>query len=95
MNFSDEQKQDNILVRQAYLHKIGQLMRTRQRQTAQLTGALPSGSRWAHNLRHLSAGCLCRRLLPGSACLAAAGEAYDRVQCPRKGLWHLLLPSNA
>ena len=48
MNFSDEQNQDNILVRQAYLHKIGQLMRARQRLTAQLTGALPSGSRWGY-----------------------------------------------
>ena len=56
MNFSDEQNQDNILVRQAYLHKIGQLMRTRQRLTAQLTGALPSGSRWGLDLGHISAG---------------------------------------
>ena len=76
MNFSDEQNQDNILVRQAYLHKIGQLMRARQRLTAQLTGALPSGSRWGHNLRRFQADYLWHCLLPGSACVSAAGEAY-------------------
>ena len=95
MNFSEAQNQDNILVRQAYLHKIGQLMRTRQHLTAQLTGALPSGSRWGQDLGHVTAGCLCRCQLPGSACLAYSRGGLNMSGRLRQGLWHLLLLSIA